>query len=200
MRFGWRRFALTLLLTIVTVSTIGFGGLAGWQIETSNAANSFAGGTLTMTNGPNGTSGSGCATTTSTPTVGGCAAILSAPAMYPGSPAVTGNVTIDNTGTLAGTYYLSASDTITPSTNTTICSDMNITITDDAAPANTIYSGTIAGLVSATSTTPITLPDSFPALTGTHTFYFQVSMASTAPITDMGATCTATFNFLAQPV
>jgi ammonia channel protein AmtB len=115
--------------------------------------------------------------------------------MKPGGTPATGTVKITNTGSLAGIYSLSSTDS--PSGAATVCGHMDLTVTDEAS--NTIYSGTIDGLVAA-SPKALTVDNPFAASTGNHTFTFSVWLdLTTSTNSDQGQTCTATFTWTATP-
>lgn len=184
-----RKLALSAALIATAATLLSVGSFASWTAATTNPNNSFATGTLTMTNSD------GCATPT---TIGTCTAILTASNMKPGGAAVTGTVTITNTGSLAGDYSLSATESVSPS-GSTVCTHMDLTVTDDATPApNTVWSGTIDGLATAGSQT-LTKDNPFAAGSGAHTFHFSVNLDATSPNGEEGATCTAAFTWTAVP-
>jgi len=179
------RLALGLLLTVGALLLIGAGSLGAWTAVTTNPGNSFATGTLLMTNSD------GCSTSTAN---GTCSAILSATNMKPGSTA-TGTVTITNTGTLAGDYSLSeGSATVSPGGNP-LCGDLTLSVTDDASTPNTVYSGALNALPSTT----LSASNPFAATNGAHTFTFTVTLPSSSSSSDQGATCTASFTWTAVP-
>jgi spore coat-associated protein N len=142
-----------ILLSLAAVAVVSVAALGGTfanftATPTSIANNAFATGVLTMTR-----SGSG--------------AILSASGMKIGDT-VTGSVTITNTGTLAGAYTLSGSN----SGSSALAGQLQLTIYEDADNTGTpVYTGTLSGFSSASLGT-------FAATNGAHTFYFHVSLPS----------------------
>jgi hypothetical protein len=181
------KLGLSAALIAAAGTLLGVGSFAGWTASTDNSNNSFATGSLHMSN-----SQGGC-----TDTGGTCTAILSASGMKPGGAALTGTVTITNTGSLAGNYTLSSTESVSPAGNT-VCTHMDLSITDDASPANTIYTGTIDGLVTA-GAQALTHDNPFAATTGAHTFHFSVNLDATSPSSEESATCTASFSWTAVP-
>jgi spore coat-associated protein N len=133
----------------VTVAAVG-GTFANFTATpTSVASNAFASGSLTMTR-----SGSG--------------AIFSASAMKIGDSA-TGSITISNTGNLAGAYTLTGSS----SGSSTLANQLTLTIYADADNSGSpVYNGTLGGFSSVSLGT-------FAATTGSHTYYFHVTLPTT---------------------
>jgi predicted ribosomally synthesized peptide with SipW-like signal peptide len=183
-----KKLALSAALIAAAGTLLGVGSFASWTATTSNPGNSFATGSLHMSN-----SAGNC-----TDVSGTCTAILTATNMKPGGPATTGTVTITNTGSLAGLYSLSSTDAASPAGNT-VCTHIDLTITDDATPIpNTIYSGIEDALVASGAHT-LTADNPFAAITGAHTFHFSASLDAASPNSEQGATCTAAFTWTAVP-
>jgi spore coat-associated protein N len=158
-------------VAVVTVAAVG-GTFANFTATpTSIASNAFAAGSLTMTR-----SGSG--------------AIFSASAMKIGDSA-TGSITISNTGSLAGSYTLAGSG----SGSATLANQLTLKIYADVDSSGTpVYDGTLGGFSSASLGT-------FAATTGTHTYYFHVTLPTTgADTTDnafQGLSASETFTWSA---
>ena len=133
----------------VTVAAVG-GTFANFTATpTSIGSNAFATGQLIM----NSSSSS---------------AIFSASAMKIGDTA-TGSITISNVGSLAGAYTLSGSS----SGSSTLANQLTLKIYADADNSGSpIYNGSLGGFSSASLGT-------FAATTGTHTYYFHVTLPST---------------------
>ena len=151
--FKDRMFTKTLLslaaVAVVAVAAVG-GTFANFTATpTSIASNAFAAGSLTMTR-----SGSG--------------AIFSASAMKIGDTA-TGSVTISNTGNLAGTYTLAGSS----SGSAVLSNQLTLKIYADTDNSGSpVYDGSLGGFSSTSLGT-------FAASTGSHTYYFHVSLPTT---------------------
>jgi hypothetical protein len=133
-------------VAVVSVAALG-GTFANFTATpTSISNNAFASGALTMNR-----AGSG--------------AIFSASAMKIGD-AVDGSVTITNTGTLAGGYTLSGSN----SGSSALAGQLQLKVYKDTDNSGSpVYSGSLAGFGSASLGT-------FAANGDSHTFYFHVSL------------------------
>ena len=155
----------------VTVAAVG-GTFANFTATpTSIASNAFAAGSLSMTR-----SGSG--------------AIFSASAMKIGDSA-TGSITISNTGSLAGAYTLAGSS----SGSAALANQLTLKIYADVDNSGSpIFDGTLGGFSSASLGT-------FAASTGSHTYYFHVTLPTTgADSTDnafQGLSASETFTWSA---
>jgi hypothetical protein len=165
-----------ILLSVATVAVVAVGAVGGTfanftATPTSIASNAFASGSLSMTR-----SGSG--------------AIFSASAMKIGDSA-TGSVTISNTGSLAGAYTLAGSS----SGDSALASQLTLKIYADTDNSGSpIYNGTLGGFSSVSLGT-------FAASTGSHTYYFHVTLPTTgADATDnalQGLSASETFTWSA---
>jgi spore coat-associated protein N len=131
---------------VVAVAAVG-GTFANFTATpTSVASNAFATGSLLMTR-----SGSG--------------AIFSASAMKIGDSA-TGSITISNTGSLAGAYTLTGSS----SGDAALAGQLTLKIYADTDNSGSpVYNGTLGGFSSVSLGT-------FTASTGSHTYYFHVTL------------------------
>jgi spore coat-associated protein N len=141
------------MLSVAAVALVSIAALGGTfanftATPTSISNNAFASGALTMAR-----SGSG--------------AIFSASAMKIGD-VVDGSVTITNTGSLAGSYTLSGSN----SGNSALAGQLQLKVYKDADNSGSpVYSGSLAGFSSASLGT-------FAANGDSHTFYFHISLPS----------------------
>jgi spore coat-associated protein N len=142
-----------IMLSLAAVALVSVAALGGTfanftATPTSISNNAFASGALTMAR-----SGSG--------------AIFSASAMKIGD-VVDGSVTITNTGSLAGTYTLSGSN----SGSSALAGQLQLKVYKDTDNSGSpVYSGSLAGLGSASLGT-------FAANGDAHTLYFHISLPS----------------------
>jgi len=165
-----------IMLSLAAVGLVSIAALGGTfanftSTPTSIANNAFASGALTMTR-----SGSG--------------AIFSASAMKIGDVA-DGSVTITNTGSLAGSYILSGSN----SGSSALAGQLQLKIYKDADNSGSpIYSGSLSGFSSGSLGT-------FAANGDVHTFYFHVSLptagSDTADNAFQGLSTSETFTWSA---
>ena len=165
-----------ILLSLATVAAVSAAAIGGTYASftatpTTIASNAFTTGTLAMSR-----TGSG--------------AIFTAGNMKIGDTA-TGSVTINNTGSLAATYTLDG--TITG--DATLAHDLGLKIYADVDSSGTpIYDGALDG-VSALAL------GSFAATSGTHTYYFHISLPTTGSSAGdnalQGKTATASFTWSA---
>jgi len=124
-----------------------------------------------------------------TMTRSGTGAILTATAMKIGDEA-TGSITINNTGNLAGAYTLTGSN----AGSAPLAGQLNLAVYADVDGGSAVYTGSLGGFSSVSLGT-------FAALTGTHTYYFHVTLPTTG--TDagdnllQGLTTTETFTWSA---
>jgi hypothetical protein len=136
-----RTLAVLALLLVAIAVTVGSG--ANFTAQTANPTNTFTAGTLQMSNSANGT------------------AIFTSPPLWKPADSRTGQVDIQNTGTLNGNFVLSTSNiTATPSPGLSSvlqvkvedCGDWTgpgATTPPTCAPGpgtTTLYNGNIAGL------------------------------------------------------
>lgn len=148
-----------ILLTLATVAAVSAAAIGGTYASftatpTTISSNAFTTGTLAMSR-----SGSG--------------AIFSSSNMKIGATA-TGSVTITNTGSLAAAYTLDSS----VSGDASLAPQLQLTIYADTDNSGTpVYSGAIGGVSGLALGT-------FAATSGTHTYYFHITLQSTG--TDAG--------------
>ena len=172
--FGQRRFQILASMAVLLLAAgVVVASGASFTSQSANAANVFSAGTLAMTNTPNGFT-------------------ANVSHMVP-ADSYTGTITIQNTGTVQGHFYLQPV-TITGDT-LGFAQDLQLLITDGATQ---VYSGSLSGLVQEDLGT-------WPA-DASHTYTFKVTFPdgnAAAPITIgdgadnafMGATTTADFNW-----
>ena len=193
---------LITLLVIGALATIGAGTYATFTAQTSNSGNSFATGTLVLSNAV--TSGSTCystdnntatgATDTNTGAAGGCSAVISVSAKGPGDGS-SNTLTITNTGTLGAKTFTVASAGCTASDATTSgvnnhgtgdpCTVLDIYIQQYSdsgftTPSACVYGGgtatTCAFSASDTVATLGTTPISIGTLAAGSSAYFKVAV------------------------
>jgi hypothetical protein len=192
LRFAWLAI-ITGVLGAVLLSLSMSGTMSGFVASITNSTNNATSGTLVMQETGTGANPVTCSSTdggsvsTNTAT---CSTInkFGGQTMYPGQTVNTA-VSIKNAGSVtANTATLAAGSTCTSvkvgstsGTATDLCAKMNLVITNTATSA-VVYSGTIAGL--GTATTPLSLGT---ASAGSSTTYnFAVTLASTADNTYQG--------------
>jgi hypothetical protein len=181
------RLALGALLTLALATTAAVGSGADFTASTANPGNTFASGTLAMSNSKAG------------------AAVLTASGLRPGGPAQTGEVDIANTGSLSGTFKLYRGTIADTGSTSPLSPKLNLIVTDcgtfasgtpvcgDAGDA-VAYTGTLPGL--ATSASPLSL--------GTfaggekHKYQFSVALDSSADNNHQGGTSTVEFDWTAN--
>jgi hypothetical protein len=157
-----RRSLAALATVLVAVGVTGASG-ADFTAQTANAGNTFATGTLSMSNDKAG-------------------AILTAAGMKPGDPATKGEVKIKNTGTVAGTFKLTRGTVVDSDSTNKLSTKLNLVVTDcgadlvcsTAADNSNKYTGTLAGM-----TSPITLSPNWAAAEE-HKYEFSVALDSSA--------------------
>lgn len=157
------------LATVLAATGVVAGSGATFSSQSANPSNTFASGTLTQSNSKSGTS------------------IVTGANMKPGD-VKTGEVTIKNTGSIAGDFKLAE----TNDTNGFNAGSLNLKIEDvSGATPSTVYNGDL-GSVSASG---ISL-GSFAAGEA-HTYRFTVTLVSSAPNSDQGKSATADYEWTA---
>jgi spore coat-associated protein N len=133
------RRTLAALATVLVAVGITAASGANFTAASANPGNSFATGTLTMSNSKTG------------------AFILQAGDMRPGDPATTGTVDIGNTGSLSGVFSLVRGTPVDSDTANALSAKLNVVVTDcgtfasgtpvcgDAGDVSK-YSGTLAAM------------------------------------------------------
>lgn len=198
------RAGMVLVLVLAGTALIGWGGLAAWQAVTQNNGSTATTLGVHHSNAATVTGGTAVqCNDQSSPTA--CGAIFDVTGITPGyGPTQVGTVTITNTGSEASTFALqltpsapptvSAADSFWTASDTTLCSDLQLAVTDSEGTAHSYYSGPL---------------DSMPTLTGlmdssgntrwvtgaSDTFNFSLALPSTSPNTDEDSTCTASFTW-----
>ncbi|HYA00671.1 MAG TPA: hypothetical protein VEK76_10010 [Candidatus Binatia bacterium] len=131
-RMGRRslKVALVAFTAVAGTALVGWGGLAAWNAYTENAGNSVAAGTLTHNNYVSANCASNLGTVPVSSGPGWCSAFITVTNVDPaaGLP-VTGNVKIDNTGSLQSTFAMSM-PAAAVGTGGTICQDLTLSMTD----------------------------------------------------------------------
>jgi hypothetical protein len=156
-----RRSLAALATVLVAVGITGASG-ASFTASTANPSNTFAAGTLTMTNSKN------------------AAAILTASNMRPADPATLGTVDIKNTGSLSGVFTL-AKGTIADSDGANPMSGkLNVVLTDCGLDSDcalgvnpVLYTGTLAAM-------PASIALGTFAAADQHRYQFSVALDTTA--------------------
>ena len=157
---------------------VAVGSGADFTATTANPNNSFAAGTLSMSNAP-----------------GDNTAILTASNMKPGAAATTGVADIGNTGTLAGDFTLSRS-ALTTTSSPSLAGKLNVVVKD----CGDFSSGT----PTCDAGDPDVYSDPLDGMTGTyslgefspnekHRYQFSVDLDSSADDTYQDKNATATF-------
>jgi hypothetical protein len=164
------RRLLSALVVLLAATGVAVGSGATFSSRTANAANTFTSGTLLQTNSKDGTS------------------IVTGANMKPGDTK-TGEVTIKNTGTLAGDFVLTESG----ATNGFTAGSLTVKVQDVTVPnaPKDLYTGDLGGLAKKTL-------GSF-AVNEAHTYRFTVTLNQTAPNGDQGKSATANYEWDATP-
>jgi spore coat-associated protein N len=183
------KLALGALLTLLLAATAVVGSGADFNATSANPANTFASGTLTIGNSKQGV------------------AVLSASNLRPGEAAQTGDVDIENTGSLSGTFTLSKgtvsnTDTSNPlvdNTGNPLADKLNLVVVDCGTFSGSTpptcgdgddaqkYSGTIAAMATSNLGTY--------AAGAKHRYRFSVALDGTAGNAYQGDTSTVAFDF-----
>lgn len=156
------------LATVLAAAGVAVGSGASFTSQTANPANTFTSGTLLQTNSKNGTS------------------IVTGANLKPGDTR-TGEVTIKNTGTLAGDFTLTESNDTNAFTN----GSLTVKVEDVTATPATVYEGDLGGLDAKTL-------GSF-AVGEARNYRFTVTLATSAPNADQGKSATADYEWTAAP-
>lgn len=162
------RRTLGALVTVLAAAGVAVGSGASFTSQTANATNTFTSGTLLQTNSKDG------------------ASIVTGANLKPGDTR-TGEVTIKNTGTLAGTFTLTESN----DANGFSSGSLTVKVEDVTGTATTVYEGDLGGLASKSL-------GSF-ASQESRTYRFTVKLAASAPNADQGKSATADYVWDAVP-
>lgn len=202
-----RTFYLVAALLIVGAGYLaGSGTAALFTAQTTNPGNTFTTAYLTMKNIVGALDLAACETNGTTSAA--CDTILTATGMVPGGTAVTGNVTIQNSGNIPATMTLRLASTPTTSDagqsagitcSGALHSTLLLTVTQDFGGANpTVIYGPAALSGLGTTTLDGVLPggavDSWAATTS-FVFRFSVSLPGSADNTFQDCTTTAVFQW-----
>jgi spore coat-associated protein N len=175
------KLALGALLTLLLAAGAVVGSGADFTASSATATNTFASGTLTIGNSKQGL------------------ALLSAGNLRPGEAAQTGDVDIENTGSLSGTFSVAPGTVTNSDTGNPLAAKLNITVVDcgtfsGGTPPTcgdgddvSKYSGTLAGMTS-------TALGSYAA-GAKHRYRFSVALDGTAGNAYQGDSSTVEFNF-----
>jgi spore coat-associated protein N len=175
------RLALGALLTLLLAAGAVAGSGADFTASSANPSNTFASGTLTIGNSKEGL------------------AVLSASNLRPGETAQSGDVDIENTGSLSGTFTLATGTVTNSDVANPLAGKLNLTVVDCGTFAGTTaptcgdgddvdkYSGTVAAM----GTTAL---GSYAA-GAKHRYRFSVALDTSAGNAYQGGTATVPFNF-----
>lgn len=157
---------ITGLTTVLAAAGVAVGSGATFTASSANPTNTFTAGTLTQSNSKNGT------------------AIVTGTNMKPGD-VKSGEVTIKNTGSLAGDFTLTESDR----SNAFTAGKLKLKIVKKSAPTVALYEGDFG----AVTPNPIVLEKFDPA--EENTYVFTVTLDATAGNVDQGKSATATYTW-----
>ena len=165
--FGQRRFQVlaTMAVVLLAVSVVIASG-ANFTATSANPGNVFTAGTLTIGN----TKADG-----TTSTEGTLVDQLTAANMKPGD-VVTGTVKIKNTGSISGTFALTAAVSTGTGFSSTFSHDLTLKVTEDSTQ---IYSGAFDAMPA----TPLTSGAAWAAA-AVHTYVFTVTFPNGTPTND----------------
>lgn len=181
------RLALGALLTLLLAAAAVVGSGADFTASSANPANTFAAGTLTISNSKEG------------------AAVLSASGLRPGNSA-TGTVDIQNTGELSGVFTLSRTAPVDSDGANPLSGKLNLTIIDCGTFASgtptcgdgndvTVYNG---GTVAQMGTVGHTVNSlGTYAANDKHRYQFTVQLDNTAGNAYQGGTSSVEFDWAA---
>ena len=174
------RRTLAALATVLVAVGITAASGASFTASSASPGNVFATGTLTMSSSKDN------------------AAIMNVGNLRPGDPASTGQVDIQNTGSLSGAFTVSRSALTDSDATNPLSGKLNVVIADcgvwsgGSAPsctgATTKYTGTLAGLTSAVNLGTFVASEK-------HRYQFSVTLDSTADNGYQGDSSNATFTF-----
>ena len=171
------RRSLAALATLLVAVGITAASGASFTAQSVNPSNTFTAGTLTLGNSNNG-------------------AVLTASNLKPGGPAQTGEVTITNTGSLAGVVKLSKTDLVEDDTDNPIADMLNLVVTDcgtdldcaDTTDNGNVYTGTVGDMGANIGAGNF-------AASGAHKYEFAVDLDSDALNNLQGKGATAEFTW-----
>jgi hypothetical protein len=196
------RAGMVFVLVVAGTALIGWGGLAAWQAVTQNNGSTATTLGVHMSNAATVNGGHAVICTDQT-SPNACGAIFNASGIVPGwGPNQVGSVAITNTGTESSTFQLSlasakvsgADPSWDSSTDTTLCADLQLKVTDSQTPAAaTVYQGPLASM-------PVeNISDHGGNATwvsgAVNNFNFTLSLPGSGSKTDEDSTCTAVFTW-----
>ena len=167
--FNHKRIVVGLATALLAVG-VAVGSGASFTSQTANPSNTFSSGVFTHSNSKNG------------------AAIVTGSNMKPGD-VKTGDVTITNTGTLAGVFKLNES--AVSSTFTTGKLLLKIEDITNSASPTTVYSGNFGAVPAAGLSLGTFQPNE------AHTYHYTVTFDSSAGDTDQGKSASADYTWSA---
>jgi hypothetical protein len=196
------RAGMVFVGVVAGTALIGWGGLAAWQAVTQNNGSTAITLGVHMQNSAQ-VSGGTAKICTDQNSPSACGAIFAASGIVPGwGPNQVGSVAITNTGTESSNFQLSltsatvsgADGNWSSSTDTTLCGDLVLTITDSQTPTPaTVYHGTLAAMPAEG------ISDNAGQATwvsgAANTFNFSLSLPGSGSKTDEDSTCTAVFTW-----
>jgi spore coat-associated protein N len=180
------RMALGALLTLLLSAAAVAGSGADFTASSANPSNTFASGTLTIGNSKAGV------------------AVLSASNLRPGEAAQTGDVDIENTGSLSGAFTLARGTVSNTDLANPLAAKLNLTVTDCGAFTGgtpptcgdgddaSRYAGTIADM--GTAGHEVGALGTFAA-GAKHRYRFTVALDGTAGNAYQGDSATVQFDF-----
>jgi len=175
------RLALGALLTLLLAAGAVAGSGADFTATSANPSNTFASGTLTIGNSREGV------------------AVLSASNLRPGEAAQTGDVDIENTGSLSGTFTVSRGTVVNSDVANPLAGKLNLTVVDCGAfvgaTAPTCGDGDDVSKYSGTVADMGTNALGSYAAGAKHRYRFSVALDGSAGNAYQGDTATVPFNF-----
>jgi spore coat-associated protein N len=178
---GQPKLALGALLTLLLATGAVAGSGADFTASSANPANTFASGTLTIGNSNEGV------------------AVLSASNLRPGEAAQTGDVDIENTGSLSGAFTLTRGAVSNSDAGTPLAAKLNVTVVDCGAfsggTAPTCGDGDDATKYTGTLTDMSTAALGTFAPAAKHRYRFSVALDGTAGNAYQGDSSTVEFDF-----
>jgi hypothetical protein len=192
------RAGMVFVLVVAGTAMIGWGGLAAWQAVTQNNGSTATTLGVHMSNAAT-VENMTPVTCTDQSAPGTCGAIFNASNITPGYSSPVGTVQITNTGTETSTFNLhltsavaSKADSLWTSADTTLCADLQLTITDTELPPFPVYSGPLAKMPDKALATSSGAPNWGTG--ATDTFNFSLALPGMAN-TDEDSVCTAVFTW-----
>ncbi|MGA8015924.1 MAG: hypothetical protein WCB85_08415 [Candidatus Dormiibacterota bacterium] len=196
------RAGMVLLLVLAGTALIGFGGLAAWQAVTQNNGSTASTLGVHHSNVATVTGGTAVSCTDQT-SPSACGVIFDVSKITPGyGPTQAGTVAITNIGSETSTFSLQLSaapavtgdDSFWTASDDTLCSDLQLTISDSQTASHIYYSGSLVSMP--TLSNLMDNGGNTNWITGaTDTFKFTLALPNSSPNTDEDSTCTASFTW-----